>query len=218
MSGRPQPAGDGGGEAFDVALLALAAFVLGPPALAAAAALTRLARFRSRRWLWPAALAGVGVCVLLRRFIERHLTAALAAAHGGIAGRPGRLLLAVWPHLWPAWLATTAAAPLLALVLLARQGATARLDGPVDEHRRRRTARFERRIARKALTTNYGPAASGDLFLGYKLGGDKLLPTHHRRVQLPLPRLSHHLLVAGATGSGKTETALRIAYSLARAS
>jgi hypothetical protein len=218
VSGRTQPAGGDGGAPFDVALLALAAFVLGPFALAAAAALARFARFRSRRWLWPAAVVGAGVCVLLRRLLEGHLAAALAAAHGGIAGGPGRLLLALWPQLWPAWLAMIAAAPPLALVLLVRQGATPRLDAPVDDHRRGRTARFEHRLARKALTAPEPATAAGELFLGYKLSGDTLLPARHRRVHLPLSRLRHHLLVAGATGSGKTETALRIAYSLARAS
>ena len=62
------------------------------------------------------------------------------------------------------------------------------------------------------------PASESGLFLGYRLGGDELLPVRRGRVYLPLPRLAHHLLVAGATGSGKTETVLRIADSLARAS
>jgi Cdc6-like AAA superfamily ATPase len=218
VSGRTRPPDGGDGDAFEVALLALAAFVLGPFTLAAAAALAHVVRFHSRRWLWLPAAAGAGVCVLLRRLVERHLAAALTDVHSGIAGRPGRLLLAVWPHLWPAWLATTAAAPLLALALLARNNATARLNAPADEQQRRRAARFEHKIARTALTADDRPTTADQLFLGYKLGGDNLLPTRHRRVQLPLARLSHHLLIAGATGSGKTETALRIAYSLARAS
>ena len=216
MSARTRPPGSGG--AFEVALLATAAFALGPFVLAAAAALAHIARSRSRRWLWFASAAGVAGCALLRRFVERHLVNGLAVVHDGISAGPGHVLLSLATHLWPAWLATTAAAPLLALVIVYRAPESAELAAANGAHERRLVERMERRIARKAAAT---PAPDGDragLFLGYALGGDKLLPVRRGgRVYLPLTRLSHHLLVAGATGSGKTETVLRVADSLARA-
>jgi len=216
MSGRSaRPGADG--SALEVALLTLAMFALGPLTLAAAAALAHAARFRSRLWLGAAALPGAGAGFLLRRFVERHLSKALAAAHGGLAAHPGRALLAAWPQLWPAWLATTAAAPLLALLIVLRQDSS-QLGLAEGEPERRTRARTERRLARKAAATSAMPTDTAGLFLGYRLAGDKLLPVRRGRVYLPLPRLSHHLLVAGATGSGKTETVLRVADSLARTS
>jgi len=214
VSGRSSRPGQDG-SALEVSLLALAACTLGPITLAAAAALAYLMRFRSRLWLCAAALPSAAGCFLLRRFIERHLERALAAVHGGIAADPARAFLMAWPQFWPAWLATTAAAPLLALVIALRHGSSA---FALAGGERRPRERAERRIAHKAATTPTTPAAKAGLFLGYRLAGDKLLPVRHGRVYLPLPRLSHHLLVAGATGSGKTETVLRVADSLARAS
>ena len=74
----------------------------------------------------------------------------------------------------------------------------------------------ERRAAARAANPPAGHPSGDGLFLGYRLGGDALLPARRGRVYLPLSRLAHHLLVAGATGSGKTETVLRLADSLAR--
>src|SRR4029077_20737485 len=81
-----------------------------------------------------------------------------------------------------------------------------------------RLPRLERRLASKAAALDETPRDEAGLFLGYRLAGDQLLPCRRGQVFLPLPRLSHHLAVAGATGSGKTETVLRIADSLARTS
>jgi hypothetical protein len=219
MSGRARRPPGGDGDAFEVALLAFAAFALGPFALAAAATLAHLARSRPRRWLWLAAAAGAGGFVLLRRFVERRLGDGLAVLHRGIPGGPTQLLLSLWTHLWPAWLATTAAAPLLALLILYREPESSQLAAANGVRDRRLVARMERRTARKAAAMVAPPAEAAGLFLGYRLAGDGLLPVRRGgRVFLPLPRLSHHLLVAGATGSGKTETVLRVADSLARSS
>lgn len=206
----------GGGDAVEVALLLFVVVAVGPLAMLAAALLAAAARTHGRIWLWLASMPAAAAGFLLWHPIRRHLEAALAAVHDGIAAHPAAALAAAWPHLWPAWLATLAVSPLLALALLLRRGNT-QLAEPVDEKRRRRAARREQKLARQAQATTEVSGGDG-VFLGLKLAGDGLLPVRRGRVHLPLPRLSHHLLVAGATGSGKTETALRIAYSAARAS
>ncbi len=51
-----------------------------------------------------------------------------------------------------------------------------------------------------------------------RLGGERALPVDQGMVLLSNERLCRHLLVCGATGSGKTETLLRLAWTLARTS
>jgi len=53
------------------------------------------------------------------------------------------------------------------------------------------------------------------IILGVRLGGERALPTVDGLVVLSPRRLCRHLLVCGATGSGKTETLLRLAWTLA---
>lgn len=204
-----------GSDAVEVAFLVFVVVAVGPFALLAAALLAAAARRYGRSWLWFASVPAVAAGLPLWHLIRTHLEAALAAVHGRIAAHPAAALAAAWPHLWPAWLAVVPVSPLLALAFILRAGA--HLAEPVDEKRRRRTARREQRLARQAQAVTEASVNDG-VFLGLKLAGDGLLPIRRGRVHLPLQRLSHHLLVAGATGSGKTETALRIAYSVARAS
>jgi conjugal transfer pilus assembly protein TraD len=51
-----------------------------------------------------------------------------------------------------------------------------------------------------------------------RLSGERALPVLGRMVLLSQERLCRHLLVCGATGSGKTETLLRLAWTIAKAS
>lgn len=199
----------------ETVLLVLALLVLGPFAGAAAFLLAFLARSR-RLFLYATVLPSAAGGFLLWPLAHRHFDAALAALHAAITVGDGRDVLAVWPHLWPAWLATTTFAPIVALLLLLRRGKS---QFPVETGERvdARLPRVERRLASKAAALDETPRDDAGLFLGYRLAGDQLLPCRRGQVFLPLPRLSHHLVVAGATGSGKTETVLRIAHSLARA-
>jgi hypothetical protein len=51
-----------------------------------------------------------------------------------------------------------------------------------------------------------------------RLGGERALPVDRGMVLVPPERLCRHLLVCGATGSGKTETLLRLAWTVANES
>lgn len=54
--------------------------------------------------------------------------------------------------------------------------------------------------------------------LARRLGGERALPVDRGLVVLAPGRLCRHVLVCGATGSGKTETVLRLAWTIARSS
>ena len=54
--------------------------------------------------------------------------------------------------------------------------------------------------------------------LATRVGGERALPVDHGMVLLSPERLCRHLLVCGATGSGKTETVLRLVWAVARES
>jgi Helicase HerA, central domain len=54
--------------------------------------------------------------------------------------------------------------------------------------------------------------------LAVRLAGERALPVAGGMVLLSPERLCRHVLVCGATGSGKTETVLRLAWTIAKAS
>lgn len=54
------------------------------------------------------------------------------------------------------------------------------------------------------------------ILLARRLGGERALPTTEGMVVLSLERLRRHMLVCGATGAGKTETLLRVAWTIAK--
>jgi conjugal transfer pilus assembly protein TraD len=92
----------------------------------------------------------------------------------------------------------------------------------------RRTAIFARtRSAPHHATTAATPGAdvlAGEadgergFTLAMRLAGERALPVDSGMVLLSPQRLCRHLLVCGATGSGKTETLLRLAWAVARES
>lgn len=88
-------------------------------------------------------------------------------------------------------------------------------------------ALFTRRPRRNPRPREHAPAlhappltatADGEqgVLLARRLGGERALPTTEGMVVLSLDRLRRHMLVCGATGAGKTETLLRIAWSIAK--
>ncbi len=54
--------------------------------------------------------------------------------------------------------------------------------------------------------------------LAKRIGGERALPTSEGLVLLSPERLCRHMLVSGSTGSGKTETLLRLAWTIAKTS
>jgi conjugal transfer pilus assembly protein TraD len=54
--------------------------------------------------------------------------------------------------------------------------------------------------------------------LARRVSGERALPVSGRLAVLPVAQLRRHVLVCGATGSGKTETLLRLAWTLAKRS
>jgi hypothetical protein len=54
--------------------------------------------------------------------------------------------------------------------------------------------------------------------IGERISGERALPVAGRMVLLSQERLCRHLLVCGATGAGKTETLLRLAWTVAKES
>lgn len=85
-----------------------------------------------------------------------------------------------------------------------------------------REERHEQRRTEKAQRNSQAPitgeaAGQRGIVLGSRISGEQALPaTREGYVILSLERLARHTVVAGATGAGKTETALRIIYALAR--
>ena len=81
--------------------------------------------------------------------------------------------------------------------------------------------------AAKATATTRMPAAPAlvgeadgeqGVALAMRLGGERALPVKDGMVLLSPERLCRHVLVCGATGSGKTETVLRLAWTIAKSS
>ncbi len=83
--------------------------------------------------------------------------------------------------------------------------------------------------ARPTPTLTNAAGAIGDVLIGQadgergftlamRLAGERALPVDRGMVLLSTERLCRHLLVCGATGSGKTETLLRLAWAVARES
>jgi Helicase HerA, central domain len=54
--------------------------------------------------------------------------------------------------------------------------------------------------------------------IAHRLSGERALPVAGRNVLLSQERMCRHLLVCGATGSGKTETVMRLAWTVAKES
>jgi Helicase HerA-like C-terminal/Type IV secretion-system coupling protein DNA-binding domain len=77
---------------------------------------------------------------------------------------------------------------------------------------------FRRRDIPAPAPPRFVGEADGErgVVIAQRIGGEPALPSDRGMVLLSPARLCRHLIVCGATGSGKTETLLRLAWTLAR--
>jgi len=202
-------------------VLAVAAVVVaGPFAAVGAFVLRRWVGVRPGR-LAGAAVVGLVLVVALWPVTRSHaLLAIQALIPSATTGQsaPGLAL----KHGLVCWLALAPSAPALAWFL------TWLVPPTVRDLERRAQRRADRAQGSHGTLGRRGPlrsvqaaelAEAGDgVVLGERIAGDPVLPATGRDLVLPLPWLGRHALVIGASGSGKTETLLKIAHEVARRS
>jgi hypothetical protein len=197
--------------------------VMGPAAILTAWAGSHLRDLRSRIAMGLLGITGAAYLYFTRAWIVDRLRRTLDALHvalnlkSGHAPHWGLVVSTLLHHLEPVWIHGFAGTPLLALYLSLKRGA-AEKPGEHDETKEQaKQWKREHRVARKAKRRVATPLRREGLFLGHPLGGDKLLPVHRGSAYLPWALAQRPIVNSGASGSGKTETNLRLAGSAARA-
>lgn len=198
-----------------------AALVLSPPAALAAGV---VATTRWRAAMRPALIAaGTAVCGVL------FAVGALASTWGdgyralldGVLVHPGRSWSAAWPRLGYGWLLLLPLTPFLARAFVFVAPRSVEEQARAQEARaERRERRVEARAQKHADGAAPRTARAGErdgLVLGVRTAGEPALPCAGRWALITREALTHHVLVMGATGAGKTETCLRLAYAVAKA-
>jgi hypothetical protein len=206
-----------------LALAGVGALVLSPPATALGLALSWL-RGRAPQATGPVAcLLGLAVCGVLLALgvIERTWLEGYRALLDGFLVHPGQSWDAAWPMIGYGWLSLAPLGPVLGRLFEAARPKSVDEQARAQEERQgRRERRSEARAAKVADTEAPLTAKVGDelgLVLAARISGEPALPSSGRHALLTPRQLTHHVLVMGATGSGKTETCLRLAYATARA-
>ena len=180
-------------------------------------------RLTERRGFWPL-LALVGAFALVCFFLVAHpfrtlydqlvdlLSEVVLEAKAGSWSIPR-----LWDDLRPIWLESLLFAPGAAFVkhLLTPQSAGQRLLAPRQQRAaalHRASKRVQRRMGRRRLPEQ----VRGQMALGLPIQGDLHEWIVRGLFVLPTHELSRHGVVLGASGSGKSETLLRLAVGAAR--
>ncbi len=180
-------------------------------------------RLSDQRWFWPL-VAAIGACCLASFFFVAHplrtipnqlevvLIEAIREAKSG-TWKVSRL----WADLRPLWLDSLFIAPAAAYIahFFAPQSAAQRLLAPRQKQAaaiRAASKGVKRRMARKPLPDQVG----GQIVLGLPIGGDLREWVASGILVLSAHEMGKHGVVIGASGSGKSETLLRLAVGAAR--
>jgi len=212
--GEPQP------EIALYVLLAAAVLAISPFAFVLAAPLM-LVRQRYPLEFLVGTLVATGAAVLLARPALAHMQAGLAEFKRlNVFEDPGRAFGAAAPGVVRAWLLMLTTAPAMALCFdlgrrktVEEQAATQRRRAERSRERRARSAR------KRALGSEptIGRPEEEVIALGYKADGERVgFEGRRGLVGLVADWLLQHMLVAGASGSGKSVTLFRIAFEAAR--
>ena len=212
-------------EELPLMILGAPLLLVSPFALVAGAVLEVLSRGR-RGKLLPLLLVGaVAAAVTARPYVDQMRMAGAEVNRFGLAIDPEGAWHAAWPHLWRAWLLALPIAPLVALLVrLVRPQAVEEKTLAAERKKERSVDRATRRARRRAKRT--ANKADGQLVkrkrepmieLGAQATGDAIFSQRRGAVLFPVEWLRRHALVLGSSGSGKTETLLRLAYGTALA-
>jgi hypothetical protein len=215
-------------EEMGAIIAALAAIAISPFALVAAIPLVFVKRRYLREFL-IGTLAALVLTLALARPALAHVQDAFAhLRHSRVTMHPRHALAAAWPSIRAAWLLMLPTAPVMALVFDLVRGKSIDEKTATDERRKERARRRRMRSARKRarkIAESTAPEdtvrGSGDkqtLILAAKASGEwSGFEDRSGRAGLMRDALLRHVAVIGGSGSGKTETLLRIAYLAAQA-
>ncbi len=207
-----------------MAALTLFALLLSVPMAIAAGVLGFASKRHPVLFSWQVILAGVGLTVILwiptSLLGMNPLTWAEHALDKGIVFNTREAWKSAKPEIFWTWTLNMPLAPLFGWALNKLRDKDIEEQSQEDTARaKRREKRFEKTALKKKRRDVLVEEAQGQkgFVIGRKISGENSLPVKRSRVVLSPKQMTHHVLVMGSTGSGKTETALRMSYLIARA-
>ena len=210
-------------ETSDQAMIGLlllgGALAMGPVTITAAVLLLRWARRREEGRAWAllslAALAGLAATLFTWPMIANKLAAIWHAIATHFQDGPDGAFSAAWRDIGLLWVLTLPLAPVLTFLLTLLWSRNAE-DQALAQERTKEVGEL-RASARAAHRATKVPERVGErLVLGAPIIGDLSSWVVGGSFTYPPEVLGRHLVVVGGSGTGKTETLLRLAYGAAR--